>query len=100
MIVTLKTVPFDAAEFLDSSEAIAAFLEDAFASGDAAEISSALGAVARAHGMTQLAAETGLNRQALYRAFSPDGNASLETLLKVTQALGLQLTPVPAKPAA
>ena len=98
--MTLKTLPFDAAEFLDSGEAIVAFLEDAFASGDASEISSALGAVARAHGMTQLAAETGLNRQALYRAFGPDGNASLETLLKVTQALGLRLTPVLAKPAA
>lgn len=60
------------------------------AGDDAAFIAKALGNIARARGMTQLAAVTGLGRQSLYKALSGDGNPSFETILKVTRALGLQ----------
>lgn len=90
--MTLQTRPFDPADYLDSTEAIAAYLEGAFADGDSTEIADALGVVARAHGMTAVAEETGLSRQALYKALSKDGNPSLSTLLKVTRALGVRLS--------
>jgi probable addiction module antidote protein len=94
MSETLKT--FDAAENLTSDEAIAAFMEDAFASGDAAYIAHALGVVARAKGMTQIAAETGLSREQLYRSFSGRGNPTLKTTLAVMKALGIELSAKPA----
>ena len=62
--MTIETRPFDPAVYLDSPEAILAYLEGAFMDGDAGEIADALGVVARARGMSQLAAETGLTRQA------------------------------------
>lgn len=89
----LKTSRFDAVEVLDTPEAIDAFLEDAFESGDSAFITHALGIVARAKGMSQLAAETGLSRQALYRALSADGHPEFGTVLKVANALGFRLHP-------
>ncbi|MEA3390155.1 MAG: addiction module antidote protein [Pseudomonadota bacterium] len=66
-------------------------LTDAFASGDTGAIAAAIGIVARARGMTELANQTGIKRQALYRAFSDQGNPTLETLLKVLPALGLRM---------
>ncbi len=98
--MALKIVPFDAARYLDSPEAIEAFLEDAFATNDIAEIMSALGAVARARGMSQLAEDTDLSRPSLYRALGPEGNPTLDTLLKVMRTLGLRLAPVHLPPAA
>ncbi|MFA7645627.1 MAG: addiction module antidote protein [Phenylobacterium sp.] len=89
----LNTSRFDAAEVLDTPEAIEAFLEDAFESGDPAFITHALGIVARAKGMSQLAAETGLSRQALYRALSAEGRPEFGTVLKVASALGFRLHP-------
>ncbi|CAN7627261.1 putative addiction module antidote protein [Phenylobacterium sp. LjRoot219] len=89
----LKTRRFDAAEVLDTPEAIEAFLEDAFESEDAGYITHALGVVARARGMTLLAQETGITRQALYKALSSDGHPEFGTVLKVAQALGFRLTP-------
>lgn len=91
--MALKTSRFDAAEVLDTPEAIEAFLEDAFESGDAAFITHALGVVARAKGMSQLAADTGLSRQALYKALSPEGHPEFGTVLKVASALGFRLHP-------
>lgn len=91
--MALETTPFDAAEYLDSPEAIEAFLEDAFEGGNAAFIAHALGVVARAKGMSQLAADTGLSRQALYKALSSDGNPALDTVLKVSESLGFKLMP-------
>ncbi|MDB5480389.1 MAG: hypothetical protein JWO83_1442 [Caulobacteraceae bacterium] len=88
---------FDPARYLDSPEAIAGFLEDAFAGSDLKEIASALGVVARARGMSQLAEETGLSRQALYKALSDDGKPELDTLLKVMKAFDLRLSPVPRR---
>ena len=96
--MTTKTRTFDPARYLDTPEAIAGFLEDAFASSDLKEIASALGGVARARGMSQLAEETGLNRQALYKALSDEGKPELDTLLKVMKAFDLRLSPVPRLP--
>lgn len=94
--MTVQTRPFDPANYLDGPEAIAAYLEGAFADGDPAEIADALGVAARARGMTAVAEQTGLSRQALYKALSDGGNPSLSTLLKVTRALGVRLSFQPA----
>ena len=83
---------YDPAEALDGPEAIAIFMADAFETGNADYIAQALGVVAKAKGMSELAKETGLSRQQLYRSFSTDGNPTLKTLLAVTQALGIDLT--------
>ena len=98
--MTTKTRPFDPAAYLDSPEAMLAYLEGAFADGDAGEIADALGVVARARGMSQLAEETGLTRQALYKALSVEGNPEFATVLKVVRALGLRLHPTPVDTAA
>ncbi|MCX7204160.1 MAG: putative addiction module antidote protein [Burkholderiales bacterium] len=87
-----KLTTFDPAEGLASNEAIAAFMEDAFASGDAGYIAHALGVVARAKGMAQIAGDTGLSREQLYRSFSERGNPTLKTTLAVMKALGIELT--------
>ena len=73
------------------------YLEACFdeAGDDAAFLAHAFGVVARARGMMQLARETGLSREALYRSLSEEGNPTLDTLLKVTRALGLKLTVAP-----
>ena len=94
--MTIVTRPFDPAAYLDSPEAMLAYLDGGFADGDAREITDALGVVARARGMSQLAEETGLTRQALYKALSGDGNPEFATVLKVIRALGLRLRPEPA----
>lgn len=94
--MTTETRPFDAAAYLDSPEAMLAYLDGAFADGDAGEIADALGVVARVRGMSQLAEETGLTRQALYKALSSDGNPEFATVLKVIRALGFRLHPEPA----
>ena len=88
----LDTRPFDAVELIESAEDVAAFLEAAFEDGDVAHISRALGVVARSQGMSALAERTGLSRQALYKALSEAGNPSLDTLLRVLDALGLKLS--------
>jgi probable addiction module antidote protein len=88
----MKTSPFDPAEHLDTPEAQQELLADAAASGDARYISAALGAVARARGMTAVAREAGVTREALYRALSEDGDPRLSTLLGVAKALGLTLS--------
>lgn len=87
-----KITRFDPAEGLTSDEAIAAFMAEAFASDDAAYIAHALGLVARAKGMTQIARETGLSREQLYRSFSASGNPTLKTTIAVAKALGIELT--------
>lgn len=88
---------FDPAELLDSDESIAAFMADAFESGDAGYIAQALGVVARARGMSEIAHETGLSREQLYRSFSARGNPTLKTTLAVMKALHIDLTAKPAQ---
>lgn len=90
--MTEKPTPFDPAEGLTSDEAIAAFMADAFESNDAGYIAHALGVVARAKGMAQIAGQTGLSREQLYRSFSENGNPTLKTTLAVMKALGIELT--------
>jgi probable addiction module antidote protein len=88
---TTKTRPWDIAESLDSDERIEAYLEAALEEGDAALVAAALGDIARAKGMTEIARQTGLGRESLYKALSPEGNPEFSTILKVVRALGLRL---------
>lgn len=92
----VKTKPFDPAEYLDDSESIAAYLTEALETGDPAFIADALGVVARARGMTDVAREAGVSRESLYRALSADGNPEFATVLSVIRALGLRLSALPA----
>ena len=96
MIMAIETVPFDPAEHLGSAEGQAELLADAFATGDPSYIANALGIVARARGMTAVAKEAGVTREALYKALRPDGDPRLSTLLGVTKALGVKITAEPA----
>ena len=86
-----KTRPWDAAEHLKSEDDMAAYLEAALEDGDPALVAAALGDIARAKGMTQLARDTGLGRESLYKALAPEGNPEFATVLKVVRALGLRL---------
>jgi probable addiction module antidote protein len=76
---------------------MAAYLEAALEENDPSLIAAALGDIARAKGMTQISKETGLGRESLYKALSPEGNPEFATILKVVSALGLSLHAVPAK---
>lgn len=102
--MAIETYPFDAAEWLDTPEAVEEFLvasfESAFELDDPRLITKALGTVARAQGMTRMAEDAELSRTALYRALSAEGRPELSTIFKVMQALGLRLAPVRMKPAA
>ncbi len=88
----VKTYPYDSADYLDSAETIAYYLEEAFATEDPAFISQALGTVARSKGMTEVARKTGLSRESLYKALSAEGNPEFATILKVLKALDLKIT--------
>jgi len=90
-----KITTFDPAEALTSDEAVASFMAEAFASEDTGYIAHAIGVVARAKGMTQIANETGLSREQLYRSFSETGNPTLKTTMAVMKALGVELTARP-----
>jgi probable addiction module antidote protein len=93
----IKTLPYDSAEFLKNPEAIQHYMDEALATGDPAFIAHALGTVARAKSMTEIARKTGLSRESLYRALSADGHPELTTILKVLSALDLQLSTQPAR---
>lgn len=86
-----KTKPYDSAEYLETTEDMAAYLEAALEDGDPRVIVHALGNIARARGMSQIARDTGLGRESLYKALSPEGNPEFATVLKVVQALGIKL---------
>ena len=88
----LKTEPFDAARYITSPEAQADLLNDALASGNPSYVSQALGVIARARGMTEVARQAGVTREALYKSLSENGDPRLTTLLGVTRALGVTLT--------
>lgn len=98
--MTTETIPFDASEFFADAEAQAALLTDAFESGDAGHIANALGIVAKAKGMTSVAREAGVTREALYKALSERGDPKFSTVLGVARALGLKLTVTPMSSAA
>jgi putative addiction module killer protein/probable addiction module antidote protein len=86
-----KTIPWDSAAHLKTDEDIGNYLEAVFENGDPALITHALGVVARAKGMSQIAQAAGLGRESLYKALSPEGNPEFATVLKVMRALGLKL---------
>ena len=92
-----KFTTWDPAEHLETEEDMALYLEAAFEDGDPPLIAAALGDIARAKGMSQLARDTGLGRESLYKALSPNGNPEFSTVLKVLSALGLRLQPMPNK---
>jgi probable addiction module antidote protein len=87
----VQTIRYDSAVLLKTPQDIAAYLEAAMEDGDSRVIAAALGNIARAKGMSELAREAGLGRESLYKALSPDGNPEFSTILKVVRALGLRL---------
>lgn len=91
--MSLETTKYDAADYLDSPEMVEAYLDAAFETNDAQVISASLGNIARAKGMSSIAAETGLSRASLYKALGENGNPELSTILKVMGAVGLSLKP-------
>jgi probable addiction module antidote protein len=93
----VTTKPFDPAEYLDDKESIAAYMTEALESEDPAFIADALGVVARARGMSEVAREAGVSRESLYRSLSPDGNPEFATVLRVMRALGLRLSASPIR---
>lgn len=90
--MTEKLTTYDPAKALINDEEIAFYMADALETGDAAFIANSVGVVARAKGMAQIASQTGLSREQLYRSFSAQGNPTLKTTLAVMKALGLELT--------
>jgi len=93
MIKKTKTTRYDVAEHLRTPEEMAAYFEACIeeADGDAAFIAKALGDIARARGMSQVARDTGLSRESLYKALSGERSPGFDTILKVMHALGLKL---------
>ncbi len=87
----ITTHPFDPAAFLDNQEALQAYLDEAVQTGDPAFIADALGVIARAKGMADIAKQTGLSRETLYRTLSQKGNPNLKTLIAIVDALGVEL---------
>ena len=92
-----KSRPFDADKYLDSDEAVAAYITEALATHDADTIARAIGVAAKARGMTDIARQTGLSRESLYKALSGDGHPQFETINLVLKALGLRLRVEPAE---
>ena len=87
----MKLTTFDAAQHLKTNQELAVYLDEMLSENDPVMITHALGVIARAKGMTQLAKETGVSREGLYKALSSDGNPEFSTVLKVIKALGLTL---------
>lgn len=90
--MTIETTEWNATEYLASDEAIAAYLEAALEDGDPKVVAVALGNIAKAKGMTSIARESGVTREALYKALSEKGDPKLSTLLGVIKAIGLRFT--------
>jgi len=86
---------FDAAPYLDSPQAIAAFLTDILEANDPALLASALGDLARARGMSEIAKASGITREALYKALRPDAQPRFDTIRRVCEALGVHLVAQP-----
>ncbi|WP_117194221.1 addiction module antidote protein [Rhizobium terrae] len=98
--MAVETRKWDIIDHLDSDERIALFLEAVFEEGNPADIAAAIGDVARARGMSQVAKDAGLSRENLYRALSEGGNPEFATILRVIRAIGYDLTVVPHSTAA
>jgi probable addiction module antidote protein len=93
--MALQTTKWDAADYLDDPEMIAAYLEATLEDSDPALIAMALGSIARSKGMTEIAKKTGVTREGLYKALSGEGDPKLSTFLAVLKSLGLRLSVKP-----
>lgn len=89
--IRIKTRPFDMANYLGSEAEITEYLRQALEDGDPAELAAALGDIARARGMSEIAKASGITREALYRALRPNASPRFDTINKVCQALGVRL---------
>jgi probable addiction module antidote protein len=96
--MTLKLNPFDPAKYLDSDQAIAEYLTAILEDDDPALLAAALGDIARARGMTEIAKASGITREALYKALRPDAQPRFETVARVCRALGVRLVAQPVGP--
>jgi len=95
-MISIKPLPeFDASPYLESEESIAAYLTDILEANDAALLASALGDIARARGMTEIAKSAGITREALYKALRPDSAPRFDTVNRVCAALGVRLVALP-----
>ena len=88
-------IPFDITEYLESEEAMAEYLSQVLEDGDSEEFLRAIGHIAKAKGMAQIAKDTGLGRESLYKAFRPDAKPRFDTVMKVMNALHLKLDAKP-----
>ena len=95
-IKTAELPEFDPARYLDDEKAIAAYLTDILSADDPALLASALGDIARARGMTEIAKASGVTREALYKALRPDAQPRYETIARVCAALGVRLVAEPS----
>lgn len=93
----IETTAFDSADYLNSAEAIAAYLDVYLEDGTAEELREAMATVARSHGMSDLARRSGISRPGIYKALGQDGNPSFETVRALLGAMGLRLTVEPAE---
>ena len=91
-----ETTAFDSADYLNTAEAIAAYLDAYLEDSTPEELRNALATVARSHGMSDLARRSGLSRPGIYKALGEDGNPSFETIRSILSAMGLRLTVEPA----
>ena len=94
--MAVKVSTWDASEYLETEEDIAAYLNAVVEEGDPALLQAALGDVAKARGMTSIAKDAGVSRESLYKSLSANGNPSFQTISKVSRALGLQMSFTPA----
>jgi probable addiction module antidote protein len=95
--MTEKFTPYDTVDYLETEEDVRLYLEACQEEGDPALIAAALGDIARARNMSQLAKSAGMTRAGLYKALSPEGNPSFATVVKVAKALGLKITISPER---
>jgi probable addiction module antidote protein len=92
----LKLIPFDLAEHLDSPEMIGEYLTQVLDEGEPEELLRALGHIAKARGMAQIAADAGLGRESLYKTLAPGAQPRYDTIMKIARALGVKLAAIPA----
>lgn len=96
--MTKSLITFDMASYLDSNEAIAEYLSQVLTDGDSDELLDAIGHIGKARGMSQIAHNTGLARESLYKALSPGSKPRFDTIIKVMNGLGVHLKAAANKP--
>lgn len=97
MMGKIETTAFDSADYLNTAEAIAAYLDAYLEDSTPEELRTALDTVARSHGVSDLSRRSGLSRPGIYKALGQDGNPSFETIRTLLAAMGLRLTVAPAE---